>query len=323
MNPIFILLGGDGYYGRNFQFYLSEMDISFIVIDIRECDTNFYSMFPIGNHLVRYIRFDLKNEMTDEWLKNEAIINEGAIDNSIIVNFAAISFVDYSIENPNRTIVNNVKCCENGLKLFKKGARKFIHISTDEVHAMKPEHELSPYIVSKKKCEELCMKVNSDEKYKGKIKIIRPVNLMDVINCKFHGLNQRNPCLLKKISELNKGGLIEIHGDGNQMRMFMTMRNACDLLFNVALATLGPEKDLFDVVETPNLRTCDIKIRDLVQYICKVFGFKYLFVKDPRGRFQDMTYCITKREIYSYYSSSRDCAKIVESLKRMRNSFFN
>ena len=318
MNPIFILLGGDGYYGRNFQFYLSEIDISFIVIDIKEYDENFYSMFPIANHLIRYIRFDLNNEITDEWLKNEAIIN--AIENSIIVNFAAISFVDYSIENPNKTIANNVRCCDNGLKLFKKGAKKFIHISTDEVNAMKPEHELSPYIVSKKKCEELCKVVNKEKEYQGKIKIIRPVNLMDVINCKFHGLNQKNPCLLKKISELNKGGLIEIHGDGNQMRMFMTMRNACDLLFNVALANLGPEKDLFDVVDTPSLRTCDIKIRDLV------FGFKYLFVKDPRGRFQDMTYCISqniKRETYSYYSSSRDCAKIVESLKRMRNSFFN
>ena len=40
-SKIYVLLGGDGYYGRNFQYYLSQKDISFIVIDKNNIDDNF------------------------------------------------------------------------------------------------------------------------------------------------------------------------------------------------------------------------------------------------------------------------------------------
>lgn len=287
MKPTYILLGADGYYGRNFQFYLSELDYNFISID-KNIPDDFYSSFPIENHLLDYIRCDLNDK---DCVKKITGLIEFFNDEIIIVNFAAISFVDYSIIHPEETINNNVKCCINGYKLSKHFKFcKYIYISTDEVRVNKEENELSPYVISKRKCEEFLKSQSSDNIY-----ILRPVNLMDVI-ASVKGLKQKQRCLLNNIADsiLSKSS-VKLHV-GTQKRMFMSMKTACNLLIEIDdyVQKKYPEEDdlikIVDVVDIPSLRTNDLPIHDIVYFLHYVYKFKVDEIPNPRGVYQDESY---------------------------------
>ena len=294
VNLKYILLGGDGYYGRNFQYYLSQKNISFIVIDRNEPD-DFYSIK--NNHLIKYIKHDLNNEIDIHLLP----INEYKSE-IIIVNFAAISFVDYSILHPNETIKNNLNCCINGYKLFLNLniKSKYIYISTDEVNVNKPNNELSPYVISKRKCESFLKGIFNLESNIKDIFIVRPVNLMDIIKPGIKGLKQKNKCLLNKIVDIinvnNKNEKVQIHGTGEQKRMFMTMLNACDVLFN-DYKYLNENENIIDVVNIPDKRTSDLKIKSIVEYLKDIYNFEIEYINDPRGIYQDKTYLNSENKL--------------------------
>lgn len=292
MKPTYILLGADGYYGRNFQFYLSELDYNFISID-KNIPDDFYSSFPIENHLLDYIRCDLSDK---DCVKRITSLIEFFKDEVIIVNFAAISFVDYSIIHPEETINNNVKCCINGYKLSnslgssKHFNSKYIYISTDEVRVNKDENELSPYVISKRKCEEFLKSQSSDNIY-----ILRPVNLMDVI-VQRKELRQKQRCLLNNIVDsISSKSNVKLHV-GTQKRMFMRMRTACDVLFEIDdyVPHSYPEEDdlikIIDVVDNPSLRTNDLPIHDIVYFLAYVYRFEVNEISNPRGVYQDESY---------------------------------
>lgn len=289
MKPTYILLGADGYYGRNFQYYLSELDYCFIAID-KNIPDDFYSSFSIENHLLDYIRCDLSDK--DSVRKINDLI-EFFNDEIIIVNFAAISFVDYSIIHPEETINNNVKCCINGYKLSKHFKFcKYIYISTDEVRVNKDENELSPYVVSKRKCEKFLKGCVEGEK---NIYILRPVNLMDVVVPR-KGLRQKNKCLLNNIVDsISSKSSVKLH-TGTQKRMFMRMRAACDVLFEiddyVPHNELLPDEliKIVDVVDIPSLRTNDLSIHDIVYFLNYVYKFEVNEIPNPRGVYQDESY---------------------------------
>ena len=298
MNLIYILLGGDGYYGRNFQYYLSQKNIKFIVIDRNEIkdDDDFYMKNKlIKNHLIKYIQHDLNNKIDIHLLPINKYDSE-----IIIVNFAAISFVDYSILYPNETIKNNLNCCINGYKLFLNLnlKSKYIYISTDEVNVDKPNNELSPYVISKRKCESFLKGIFNLESNVKDVFIIRPVNLMDVIEPGIKGLKQKNKCLLNKIVDIlknsnDKNEKVQIHGTGEQKRMFMTMLNACDVLFNNCnYLNENENKNIIDIVNILDKRTTDLKIKDIVEYLKNIYNFEIEYINDPRGIYQDKTYLV-------------------------------
>lgn len=308
----FILLGGDGYFGRNFAYYLAEKEIKFIIIDKREYDDSFWGAFPLKNNLIKYIQLDLSIsesvETLDETLKDYFTGLDDGYDSFKIINFAATSFVDDCIANPNESMLNNVMCCMNGLKICKNHVAyitDYTYISTDEVNVMKPDAELSPYVISKRKCEDYLKDINS-------VKIMRPVNLMDVMVPGVSGLRQKNNCLLKILSE--KPTHVHIHGNGEQMRMFMKMNVACEELFKFVFS----EEKMLDITLHPELRTTNIKIRDIVHYLSAALHYNYSFVKDPRKKYQDFNYCVGKNnKPYSFYTSTRDIGIILGSVKRM------
>lgn len=325
MKPKFILIGGNGYYGRNYQYFLSEKGFEYVVIDKEKCglgDDEFICDFS-------------KNDFFDS--KNFDILKkEYCGQNTIVVNFAAISFVDYSIEHPEETIENNYNCCVNGLRLCKElNCPKYVYISTDEVNVDKEEKHLSPYVVSKRKCEEFLIN-NFDGHNSGtEISILRPVNLMGTMEAHSESLNQKNPCLLKKIADVigmiknnanneaqalrrghdslnqstNDIPKIQIHGTGNQRRMFMEMKIACEVLHLFVFDSF--DTSILDITEYPEFRTQNLRIKDIVQYLSRKYGFAYEHVEDPRGIYQDDNY-MTSLVLREYNGSMK---MIVNSLK--------
>lgn len=292
MKPTYILLGADGYYGRNFQYYLSELDYCFISID-KNIPDEFYSSFPIENHLLDYIRCDLSDEGS---IRRIIGLIEFFKDDVIIINFAAISFVDYSIIHPEETIKNNLNCCINGYKLFRHFSfnsskqSKYIYVSTDEVRVNKDENELSPYVISKRECEKFLKGCVEDNIY-----ILRPVNLMDVVASR-KGLRQKNKCLLNNIVDsISSKSSVKLHV-GTQKRMFMRMKAACDVLFEiddyVPHYGLLPDEliKIVDVVDIPSIRTNDLAIHDIVYFLSYVYRFEVDEIPNPRGVYQDESY---------------------------------
>lgn len=320
MKPKFILIGGNGYYGRNYQYFLSSKGFEYVVID----KVNFIS--EASNKIASQdeIICDFSSEKHfKKLIKSEPIEN---LKDKIfaVINFAAISFVDYSIEHPEETIENNYNCCVNGWKLCQElNCPKYVYISTDEVNVDKEEKYLSPYVISKRKCEEFLLNIcdapalssssNNDKNKNPETLILRPVNLMGTVEPHFEPLVQKNPCLLKKIADVinkkNNVPKIQIHGSGNQRRMFMEMKIACEVLhlfiFN------GFDAKILDITEYPEFRTQNLRIKDIVLYLSRKYGFAYEHVQDPRGVYQDDNY-LTGLNLREYNGSMK---KIVNSMK--------
>lgn len=273
----YILLGGDGYFGRNFQEYLKDINhnnrTEFFIID-------------------KKINYDLNNNCICD------LFNKKAYETVYVINFAAISFVDYSISHPEETISNNFNCCVNGYKLFeniKAKVKKYIYISTDEVRVKKDTNHLSPYVKSKLMCEEYLKNLKNSLSSED-IKIMRPVNLMNMVVPQKELLQQNN-CILRIVSDCIKYKKeFYIHGKGTQKRMFMPMTKACELLKKLCLS----DKFMLDVAENEyhklGYRTSNISISNLIYYLNYVYKFDVKEIDDPRGIYQDDDYGVNLEE---------------------------
>lgn len=302
----YILLGGNGYYGRNFQCFLMAEGNStaneIIVID-KEITVQFKG--------ITYVQYNLTH-FTDSLYSSLNL--KKSSQNTTIINFAAISFVDDSILNPDECINNNVKCLESAIQLYEtmsdESYVKLIHISTDEVNVIKPNSEKSPYVKSKLMCEDI-LRNSEGINYT----ILRPVNLMGYchdLKCK--ELRQANECLLKKISD--KPDVVYIHGSGCQRRMFMNMTDACETLYSISIDDFGDSEKTFNIVDItdyPLLRTSNLQIKDIIIYLSNSdkYHFKYVYVDDPRGKYQDQSYLKGESEILTKIDSDlkkiKDC----------------
>ncbi|MEG1518868.1 MAG: dTDP-glucose 4,6-dehydratase [Cetobacterium sp.] len=141
----YLVTGGAGFIGANFIKYMLKKyeDIEIIILD---------SLTYAGN--LGTIREEIKDSRV-EFIKGN-ICNRELVENifsrhniDYVVNFAAESHVDRSIENPQIFLETNVLGTQNLLEISKKfwsigkdengypiyePGKKFIHISTDEVY---------------------------------------------------------------------------------------------------------------------------------------------------------------------------------------------
>lgn len=263
-NITYILLGGDGYFGRNFKEYLKDEKCNIIVIDRK---LNYNLNYPVPYELFQ----------------------DACSDVVYVINFAAISFVDYSIIHPEETIANNFNCCINGYNFYqniKSNKKTYIYISTDEVRVKKDVKHLSPYVKSKLMCEDYLKNLNDNN-----IKIMRPVNLMSMVSSKKELLQQNN-CILKIVSDCIKYKKeFYIHGKGTQKRMFMSMTKACELL---KILCEKEDKTILDVADIEyrklGYRTSNISISNLIYYLEYIYKFNVKEIDDPRGIYQDNDY---------------------------------
>ncbi len=154
-----IVTGGAGFIGSNFIFYMMRKypEYRIICVDKLTYAANFSTLVPIFKEPnFRFVKTDICNRKEMELLFEEE-------KPDVVVNFAAESHVDRSIEDPEMFLDTNIKgtavlmdCCR------KYGIRRFHQISTDEVYGdlsldrpdlffteETPIHTSSPYSSSK------------------------------------------------------------------------------------------------------------------------------------------------------------------------------
>jgi dTDP-glucose 4,6-dehydratase len=249
-----LVTGGCGFIGSNFIRYLLESypDDSLINVDKLTYAGNLENLSDIS-HSPRYsfIRGDIA-----EASRMEELISRGL---DAIVNFAAESHVDRSIEDPGAFMKTNVfgtfVLLEAVRKVFPRQRIRFLHISTDEVYgslgetgAFTEETALapnSPYSASKTAADLL---VRAYHRTYG-----LPVLITRCSN-NFGPYQFPEKLVPLMISNAIEGKELPIYGDGMHIRDWIYVEDHCRAL-DVVLHH-GTEGEVYNVGgrnERPNL----------------------------------------------------------------------
>ncbi len=154
-----LVTGGAGFIGGNFCHYMVDKypNYSIVALDALTYAGNIETLKPIINS--PNFRF-IKGDITDRFFINQLFTKESF---DIVVNFAAESHVDRSIENPEIFLKTNILGTQVLMDYsLKTGIKRFHQVSTDEVYGdlpldrpdlffteETPIHASSPYSASK------------------------------------------------------------------------------------------------------------------------------------------------------------------------------
>ncbi len=132
---IIIVTGGAGFIGSNFILYMLKKypDYRIICLDKLTYAGNVSTLTPImDNHHFRFVKADICDRKTVYNLFGEE-------KPDIVVNFAAESHVDRSIENPSVFLETNIKGTAVMMDACRKyGIKRYHQVSTDEVYGDLP-----------------------------------------------------------------------------------------------------------------------------------------------------------------------------------------
>jgi len=161
-----LVTGGAGFIGSNFIFYMEEKhpDRQLVCLDKLTYAGNLATLAPIvGKPGFKFIRGDITDRDTVYALFE-------AEEPDVVVNFAAESHVDRSIEDPEIFLRTNVMGTQVLLDACRKyGVQRYHQVSTDEVYGdlpldrpdllfteQAPLRASSPYSASKAAADLLC-----------------------------------------------------------------------------------------------------------------------------------------------------------------------
>ena len=72
--------------------------------------------------------------------------------------------------------------------------------------------------------------------------------------------------------------------------------------------------NIVDITDYPLLRTSNLQIKDIIIYLSKYYHFKYVYVDDPRGKYQDQSYLNGECEILKGNDLESDLKKIKDCI---------
>lgn len=161
-----LVTGGAGFIGSNFIFYMREKrpERQIICLDKLTYAGNLSTLAPVMDEPnFKFVRGDVADRPLVD-----SVFEEEKPD--IVVNFAAESHVDRSIENPGVFLQTNILGTQVLLETCRKyGVQRYHQVSTDEVYGdlpldrpdlffteQTPLHASSPYSASKAAADLLC-----------------------------------------------------------------------------------------------------------------------------------------------------------------------
>ena len=226
-----LITGGSGFIGTNLVKFLISKNIEIHNIDkISYCSIpSKFTNFPQKKYFFYKNNLSKINEIEKILLK---------VKPEIIINLAAESHVDRSIDAPVRFFKNNIESCLNLLEAIKKNnkkikLKKFIHISTDEVFGgenKNPSKEdgkyetNSPYSASKATCDHLC------RAYYKTFKI--PVIIIHC--CNNYGPYQFTEKFIPTIiSKYTNNLSIPLYGSGKNVREWIYVDDFCKAILKI------------------------------------------------------------------------------------------
>jgi len=280
-----LVTGGLGFIGSNFILQLAKKYPKFKI-------TNLDANLP-GSNVKNIDVNEIKNySFCRGNINNREIIDKVVSKSDIILNFAAESHVDRSIENPKPFINSNILGVYSVLEAVRKHKKRLIQISTDEVFGSLrkdsatedfPLNPSSPYSASKASAE---MLVNSYVVTYGIDAIItRCTNNF--------GPRQSPEKLIPKVILRAKQDLqIPIYGTGKNIRDWIYVLDHCDAILKVMFE--GEKGESYNISSTNELDNITV-----VKKILKLMGKSNKLIhmiKDRAGH--DFRYSMNSQKIY-------------------------
>ena len=281
-----LVTGGCGFIGSNFVKHMVKNYSNYEI-------TNYDKLTYAGNrnNVSECEYYDnyhfVKGDICD-YKKLKQTIN--SLDIDVIINFAAESHVDNSIENSDEFVETNINGTHTLLKLMHEFTiHKFIQISTDEVYGTLTEDDKpftentplapnSPYAASKTAADLLCRSFYETYKY--------PITNTRCSNN--YGPNQHNEKLIPKLIEnIREGNKVPIYGDGKNIRDWVHVQDHCEAI-DVVLHK-GDDGEVYNIggeCEKRNIEIVDDILLnfeqgyDLVEYVEDRKGHDWRYAMD-------------------------------------------
>lgn len=289
-----LVTGGAGFIGSNFVFYLLEKhpEDEVICVDKLTYAGNLSTLASVMNHPhFRFVKMDICDREGVFGLFREE-------QPDIVVNFAAESHVDRSIENPGVFLETNIIGTATLMDAAREiGVQRYHQVSTDEVYGdlpldrpdlffteETPIHTSSPYSSSKASADLLVLAYFRT--YGLPVSISRCSNNYGP----YHFPEKLIPLMI--INALHNKPL-PVYGDGLNVRDWLYVEDHCraiDLIMRK-----GREGEVYNVGGHNEMKNIDI-----VKIICKELGKSeslITYVKDRKGH--DLRYAIDPTKIHS------------------------
>lgn len=291
-----LVTGGAGFIGSNFVFYMLDKHPTYkiVCLDALTYAGNLSTLEPVmGNPNFRFVKGDITDrELVDDLFEEEQF--------DFIVNFAAESHVDRSIEDPGVFLKTNILGTQVLMDASRKYEVKRYHqVSTDEVYGdlpldrpdlffteETPIHTSSPYSASKASADLLV------QAYHRTFKL--PISISRCSNC--YGSYQFPEKLIPlMISRALNDESLPVYGKGENVRDWLYVGDHCtaiDLILHKG--KVGEVYNIGGHNERTNLEVVKTILRELGKPESLI-----TYVKDRAGH--DMRYAIdpskTRREL--------------------------
>jgi dTDP-glucose 4,6-dehydratase len=263
-----VITGGRGFIGTNLIKYLLSKNFEIHNFDkISYCSVpDTFTNFPKNRYFFYKINLSNKYKIEKTLLK---------IKPQIIINLAADSHVDKSIESPSKFFANNVGSCLNLLESIRKNKKelklkKIIHISTDEVFGgdnkfpSKEDDKYetnSPYSASKASCDHLCRAFFKTYKIPSVI----------IHCCNNYGPFQFTEKFIPTIiSKYINNQSIPLYGSGKNIREWIYVEDLCSAIFKIIRkGKIGEKYNIGTSERISNIEIIKIILKILSKYLNK------------------------------------------------------
>ena len=288
-----LVTGGAGFIGSNFIYYMLNNYPEYDIVCL-DCLTYAGNLSTLEDAMNNQRFTFVKESITDRKAVYDLFEKEQP---DMVVNFAAESHVDRSIDNPEIFLDTNIKGTAILMDACRKyGIKRYHQVSTDEVYGdlpidrpdlffteQTPIHTSSPYSASKAAADLLVMAYNRT--YDLPVTISRCSNNYGP----YHFPEKLIPLMI--INALNDKPL-PVYGKGENIRDWLYVEDHCraiDLILHKG--RIGEVYNIGGHNEMKNI--------DIVKIICKELGKPdslITYVKDRKGH--DMRYAIDPKKIH-------------------------
>ena len=283
------ITGGAGFIGSNFIFYMrrTHPDYDLVCLDKLTYAGNLETLAPVMNDpKFKFVRVDIADR--------KAVYDLFEAEKpDVVVNFAAESHVDRSIENPAVFLETNVMGTQVLLDACRiYGIRRFHQVSTDEVYGdlpldrpdlffteQTPIHTSSPYSASKASADLLC---NAYHRTYG-----MPITISRCSNN--YGPYQFPEKLIPlMIANCTADKPLPVYGQGLNVRDWLYVEDHCSAIDLILQG--GKEGQVYNIGGHNEMRNIDIvklivhtlgKSEELITYVTDRKGHDMRYAIDP------------------------------------------
>ena len=263
-----LVTGGLGFIGSNF---IHKMLTKYPDYEILNVDAEFLGSNKKNLNL---IDANTKYEYVKGNITNKKLMEELISQSDVVINFAAESFVDRSISDPNPFLISNFRGTFTILDIITKQDKPMIQISTDEVFGSLQTgtadensrfNPSSPYAATKAAAELL---INSYcITYQSKVIITRCTN-------NFGPRQFAEKLIPKTIILASNNKKIPIYGTGSNIRDWMYVNDHCEAIHSVMLNgkygesyNISSDNELDNITIVKKILEFMNKSEDLIEFV--------------------------------------------------------